>query len=89
MVSFITIIDREIAAMSDKKFKVSAEKFGIVTVNLESRSWINSQDSHFDLYWSNLSQTDFQSVIVNEAIVNHFRGSQNLSNKVVYMSVMK
>jgi hypothetical protein len=70
----------------ENKFSIEDDKFSIIASELQSRNWkkhdTNSND-HPGLIWMNLAKLDFHSVRDNSGIVNHLRGSQNLSNKAL------
>lgn len=67
-------------------YSIEDDKFKIIASELESRSWKKhdkNSDDHPGLIWTNLAKVDFHSVSDNNSIVNHLRGSQNLSNKAL------
>ena len=64
-------------------------KYGNIIAELSSRGWVRENcdgdertpiSSQCNLLWLNLSQIKF--AVVFDRFVNHFRGSQHLSNKV-------
>ena len=58
------------------------EKFDVVISELEEKGWKRCpfQSSRCDLIWTNLARMDWKKVSGSQ-MVNHFRGSQHLSNK--------
>lgn len=67
-------------------YSIEDDKFKIIASELKSRSWKKydkNSDNHPGLIWTNLAKVDFHSVSDNNSIVNHLRGSQNLSNKAL------
>jgi hypothetical protein len=70
------------------RFSIDDPKFDLVAAALLSRGWIRhkvdcSSKAEFDLMWTNLAKVDFQAVFDNNLIVNHVKGSQHMSNKVI------
>lgn len=58
------------------------DKFDEVIHVLETRGWQRVDDvSEANLVWTNLKNVDFNNDHLHEVIVNHFKGSQHLSNK--------
>jgi hypothetical protein len=72
--------------MMENAYSIEDDKFKIIASELESRSWKKHEknsDDHPGLIWTNLAKVNFHSVSDNNSIVNHLRGSQNLSNKAL------
>jgi hypothetical protein len=72
--------------MMENKFSIEDDKFSIIASELQSRNWKKHDTNYNDhpgLIWTNLAKLDFHSVSDNSSIVNHLRGSQNLSNKAL------
>lgn len=64
------------------KYLFIDDKFEVVLEYLESLGFHRTTIEKADFIWTNLKNIKFDDSL-NEKIVNHFKGSQHFSNKVL------
>lgn len=78
----INQMETQMAEHNHRRFYAD-DKFGALITELERRGWSRVQSSNeCEIIWTNLRNIDFQQFLGARKVVNHFKGSQHLSNKV-------